>query len=191
MTGADTAHELKALALRMAVVVDVLENRSQESAAGMSGARVHLDDAVQRLGQRSTALLQEVATGVQSATRAAAEEALGPPAATLKTQVAAVLRSLQDSTRQLALEREAFGRQQRRALWIGAGALVLGALMVVGASAAWVAMKRKELAQMEFAKQIHAATAAGALVPCGDELCARIGASPRKAGKNGEYVVVE
>ena len=121
MTGADTAHELKALALRMAAVVDVLESRSEASAAGMSGARTHLDEAVQRLGHRSTALLQEVATGVQSATRAAAEEALGPPAATLKTQVAAVLRSLQDSTRQLALEREAFGRQQRRALWIGAG----------------------------------------------------------------------
>ena len=191
MSTTDTTHELKTLALRMAAVVDALETRSDEAAAGMSGARAHLDEAVQRLGQRGAMLLQEVSTGEQSATRSAAEAALQPPTAALKAQLETALHRLQDSTQQLANERATLARQQRSVVWIGGGAIVLGALMVVGASAAWVALKREELAQLEFAEQVHAATAAGALVPCGDRLCARVGATPRRAGANDEFLVVD
>lgn len=191
MSNADTTRELKALALRMAAVVDVLESRSHQAAAGMSDARTRLDDAIQHFGQRGAMLLQDVSNGVQSATRFAAEEALQPPAKALGLQLDLALRRLHDSTQQLALEREALARQQRRALWAGAGTLVLGAVMVAGASTAWVALKREELAQLEFAEQIHAASAAGALVPCGDRLCVRVGTAPRKTGERGEYLLVE
>jgi hypothetical protein len=52
-------------------------------------------------------------------------------------------------------------------------------------------VKRLAVQLAAFARALHEASARGALVPCGEALCAPVGASPRRVGRGGEYLVVE
>jgi hypothetical protein len=183
--------DLKETALRIAALVDVLERRSADAVGVMDEGRASIARAAADLGQRGPQLVAEVGRHAQTETRAALEAAIGPVVATLRAQLDAASAKAQHSAEALHKERVAMVSAQRKAFWIGSGALVLGALLAVGGSAAWVAMKRAELAKLEFAQQIHDATARGALVPCGESLCARIGEAPRRAGERREFLVVE
>lgn len=188
---ADPTSEIKRLALQLAAVVDVLERRSADAIGAMDDGRAAVGRAAADLGQRGQQVVTEISRHAQAETRAAADRALAEAVIAFRTQLDAASRQATDSATALASERRALARQQRSMLWIGGGALVLGALLAVSGSAAWVAMKRAELSQVEFAKQIHDATARGALVPCGEALCARVGEKPRRAGERREFLVVE
>jgi hypothetical protein len=191
-TGAvDAIQETKRLALQLAAVVDALERRSAEAVAAIDDGRVALKRAADDLGGRGSQLVAEVARQAQSETRAAADRALADGLATFKAQLEAASRSAVRGAEALQREREALAKQQRSAFWVGSVALALGALALAGGSTWWVMQQRAELAKLDFARALHEASARGALVPCGDALCARVGESPRRAGRNGEYLVVE
>lgn len=185
------AQDLKRLALQLAAVVDALERRSADAVAAIDDGRLAVTRAASELAQRGPQLVAEVGRHAQAETRAAAERALAESVAAFRAQLDAAAGKAKHSVEHLEVERRALARQQRSMLWIGGGTLVLGALLVVGGSAAWVATKRAELDQVEFARQIHDATTRGALVPCGEALCVRVGEKPRQAGERGEFLVVE
>ena len=185
----------KDAALRMAALAALLDRRTGEALTALVDGRDAIDEAARGLGLRGQQLVTEVGRQVQAETRGAAEralqEALGESLDGLKTRIGEAARQARDAAAVLANERQALSRQQRGAFWVGSVALAVGALLLAGASAAWLAMKRKELSQIEFALELHRATEAGALVPCGGRLCARVGEKPRRAGERGEYLVVE
>lgn len=187
----DDAQDVKRLALQLAAVVDVLERRSADAVGAIDDGRVALSRAVGDLGAHGQQLVEDIGRHAQAETKAAADRALGESVAAFKTQIDAASRQAKDSAEQLDVQRRDFARQQRSMLWIGAGALLIGSALAVAGSAAWVAVKRDEAARFDFAKQIYEATEAGALAPCGDELCVRVPANPRRAGERGEYLIVE
>ena len=188
---AEAIGETKRLALQLAAVVDALERRSADAVNAIDDGRASLQRAVDDLGARGTQLVAEVSRHAQAETRGAAERALSDSVASFKAQLEAAARSAVNGAEALQREREALARQQRSAFWVGSVALGLGALAVAGGSTWWVMQQRAEVAKLDFARALHEATARGALVPCGDALCARVGEAPRSAGRNGEYLVVE
>lgn len=187
----DPSREIKRLALQLAAVVDALERRSAEAVGAIDDGRVAVVRAADQLASRGDQLVAAVARGAQAEVRTAADAALTPLAASLCAQLDAAAGKAQHSADSLHKERAAMVSAQRRAFWIGSVVLGVGALAVAGTSTAWVAMKRAELSRIEFAQQIHDATARGALVPCGEQLCVRVSESPRRAGERREFVVVE
>jgi hypothetical protein len=190
-TTTEPTSEIKRLALQLAAVVDALERRSADAVAAIDDGRLAVTRAASELAQRGPQLVAEVSRHAQAETRAAAERALAESVAAFRAQLDAAAGKANHSVEHLEVERRALARQQRSILWIGGGALVLGALLVVGGSVAWVATKRAELEQVEFARQIYDATTRGALVPCGEALCVRVGEKPRRTGERGEFLVVE
>jgi FtsZ-binding cell division protein ZapB len=188
---ADAVTETKRLALQLAAVVDALERHSIDAVGAIDDSRIALKRAVDELGSRGNQIVTEVSRHAQAETRAAAERALSESLAGFKAQLDAAARSAVNGAEALQRERERLAKQQRSAFWVGSVALLLGALAVVGGSTWWVMQQRTEVARLEFARALHEASARGALVPCGDTLCARVGDSPRRAGRNGEYLVVE
>lgn len=189
--GLETIRETKRLALQLAAVVDALERRSADAVGAIDDARLSVRRAVDDLGGRGQQLVAEVARHAQAETRTAADRALSESLGAFKAQLEAAARSAVSGAEALQREREMLARQQRSAFWIGSVALAIGALAVAGGSAWWVMQQRAEVAKLEFARELHEASARGALVPCGGNLCARVGESPRRAGRNGEYLVVE
>ena len=187
----DASQDIKRLALQLAAVVDALERRSVEAVGAIDDGRVSIARAVESLGQRGDQLVATIAREAQAQTRTAADAALAPLVAGLRAQLDAAAAKAQHSADALHRERTAMVSAQRRAFWVGGVALTLGALATAGGSSWWVMKQRAELREVEFAAGIHAATARGALVPCGERLCARVGAAPRRAGENGEFLVVE
>lgn len=190
-TTTEPTSEIKRLALQLAAVVDVLERRSADAIGAMDEGRAAVGRAAADLREHEQQVVSEISRHAQAETRAAAERALAESVAAFRAQLDAAAGKAKHSAEHLEVERRALARQQRSMLWIGGGALVIGALLVVGGSAAWVATKRAELGQVEFARQIHDATTRGALVPCGEALCVRVGEKPRQAGERGEFLVVE
>ena len=187
----DALRASKDLALRIAAVVAALESCSEAAMASIDESRQVMLGTSSRFGRETSALLQDVSRGVESSVRGCTERALASALPEVHAAIALSARRVEDAAKTLAAERAQLSRQQRGAFWVGSVALVLGSLLLAGASAAWLAMKRKELAQIEFALELHRATEAGALVPCGGRLCARVGEKPRRAGERGEYLVVE
>lgn len=172
-------------------MVDALERRSVDAVNAIDDGRLALTRAVDDLGARGGQLVAEVSRQAQAETRSAAERALSESLAAFKSQLEAAARSAVNGAEALQREREALAKQQRSAFWVGSVALALGALVVAGGSTWWVTQQRAEVAKLDFARELHEATARGALVPCGESLCARVGESPRRAGRNGEYLVIE
>lgn len=188
---ADAMQETKRLALQLAAVVDALERRSEDAVGAIDDARLALKRSVDELGGRGGQLVAEVSRHAQAETRAAADRVLTESLVAFKAQLEAAARSAVNGAEALQREREALAKQQRSALWVGSVALGLGALAIAGGSTWWVMQQRADVAKLEFARELHEASAKGALIPCGESLCARVGDSPRRAGRNGEYLVVE
>ena len=188
---AEAAQEIKRLALQLAAVVDALERRSADAVGAIDDGRMAIHNAANQLGQRGEQLVATVAREAQAQTRAAAESALTPIVDTLRAQLEAAAAKAQHSADALHKERAALVTAQGRAFWIASVTLGVGALMTATASAWWVMQQRDELARVEFAQQIHAATSRGALVPYGKSLCARVGERPRRTGTRDEFLVVE
>ncbi|MFN9965716.1 MAG: hypothetical protein ACK52N_02510 [Lysobacteraceae bacterium] len=188
---AASAEALKTMALRMAALVDALEDRSLAVVDASRANREALARAAATVDAAGPRLVEAATQAVRNEAASALASGLGSSVDEIRKALAAAAEDATNGARRLAAERDALGRQQRRAFWTGAVALGVGAVLIVASCACWVAQARAEVEALAFPAAVHAATASGALRACGDKVCARVGTESRRAGERGEYLVVE
>lgn len=182
---------LKETALRVAVLVDALESRSESALRSMEASAGALIHTASSFGQQGQTLVRDVSEGIQAHTRQSIMPVLQHASEPFREQLQSAASAALAASRQLEVQTARLAGQQRSMLWVSGTALALGAALSVAGSSLFVWAKWRELQQLEFADQIHAATESGALAPCGDALCVRVPQSPTRLGPKGEYIVVE
>lgn len=182
--------ELKALSVRLAALADALEDRSHQAVQAVSTSGQQLDRTAQRLSQSVQWLTAEAthAMGVQAhaAVAQGMQQAVDRCAQVLEQ---ASVRATQ-STQALEAQHTAIQRAQSALVWRSGLALLVGAVLALGASG-YVYWKSIQAARAaEFSAAIVRATQTGALTQCGDALCVKVPQSAPRYARNNDYVLL-
>lgn len=183
--------DLQEVALRLSAVVDFLEERAEraslQSVQGVQALSRAADGFDARARQLSQDAVEAIVAQSQEAIRQGVAQATNEcharlqDAAQLATRAAAMLDG----------QANALGSVQRGLAWKAGLALLVGAVLAAGGSAlvAWKSLR--DLERAEFGEDILEATRNGSLTRCGEGVCAKVGANPRRAGANGEYLLLQ
>ena len=186
-----TDESLQDLALKLAAVADMLDQRSQQAVQAAAQGAQQLQNAAQGLNHQG----QQMANLVTDTLSAQAKQSIEQGAAETLEQLRQQLRQASESAGQSAKfisdQAQALQKTQKTILWKASLALLLGSILAAGGTAfiAWRSLQQFKRA--DFAEDVLEATRRGAITRCGDALCARVGEKPSKFGPKGEYLLLE
>lgn len=185
------SHELQELALRLSAFADVLNQHAtrlveeadsstqtlRETASAFSIQAQQLSrDLVNTVGMQAREVIERhAADGMQESSKALHRAA---------THAESVATAMQGELQRL-------GAAQNSLVWKSGLGLLAGALLAVCGSGYLVWKNQQALKRSKFSSDMVEAMRIGALTRCGDTLCARVGAEPKRFGDKGEYVQIE
>lgn len=196
----DQTTTLQELALKLAAITDILEQRVQQTAQQSAEGAQQLNYGAQQINyaaQSMQAHVQQIGNqvigAITSQAQQSVEQAIAQTTAAqlqqLRDQLKQVGESATESAKLIGDQAKALGKSQKTLVTRGGIALLVGAVLAAGGSALYVWRMEKRLERVEFADNVLAATRSGAITPCGESLCARIGAQPVMVG--GEYATIQ
>ena len=170
-----TQDELKAMAVKLSMLVDSFETRGdkvvQQNAQAAETIRMAALHVSQITQQVSTSALEEF----RRAAGATLGQGLREPLAQAQKQLEGSMLEVRNASAELQRRVSQAGRVHTATAWKAFIACALGALLVIGAAAYAVTQARTELTKAAWTAQINAAIAAGNLAPCADGgICARV-----------------
>lgn len=182
---------LQDLALKLAAVADMLEQRSQQAVQTAALGAQQLQSVAQGLNQQGRLIAETAVANIGSHARQSIEQGTAESIEHLRRELRLASESAGQSAKLIAEQAQALQKAQKAMLWKAALALVVGAVLAAGGSAfiAWRSLQQFKRA--DFAEDVLQATRSGAITRCGEALCARVGDAPRKYGRKGEYLLLE
>lgn len=182
--------DVKQLLVKLAVIAEQLDGRSRGALQRIEASATMLDGSTQRWTQGadvfSRQIMEALTTQAGGAIAGAARQALGP----LDVQLRQGAEAAKWAADALAEQRKLLTKAQRSLVHKGLLALLAGSLLAMGGSG-YVAWRSMQGAVLDH--DVREAVRSGALVRCpdGPSLCARIGAHPQRAGRRGDYLVIQ
>jgi hypothetical protein len=159
--------------------------RIEKSAALLDQGRQRFNVGVEQFVAQTVQLLGDQAHHV-------IEQGAGKAVYQFNTQLQQTAASAKVSADLMGHEHQRLARGQNALVWKGFTALIVGSLLAAGGSSFLVWKNMRALERAEFGSGILHATQTGNLTRCGkDALCVKVGKDPKRAGANGEYLIVE
>jgi 2-oxoglutarate dehydrogenase complex dehydrogenase (E1) component-like enzyme len=185
------AATLQDMALKLAAITDLLERRAQEAVQQVGEGAQQLSYASYNLSQQGQQIATEVTNVITGQARQAIDQGSGEALEQLRQQLKQVGESATQSAKLIGEQAQALKKSQKRLVWGGGTALLVGCLLAAGGSAyvAWRSLH--QLQRAEFAEDILMATRTGTISRCDKQLCVRVGAEPKRFGKDGEYILLQ
>lgn len=183
--------DLQELALRLGAVVAFLEERAEQaSLQSVQGAQA-LHEAVDGFGACTRQLSQEAVSTIAAQAQGAIRLGVATAAEQCGQRLQEAARVATRAAATLDAQAHALSATQRGLAWKAGLALLVGAMLAAGGSAlvAWKSLR--DLERAGFGEDILQATRSGAITRCGEALCVKVGAEPRRAGTRGEFLLVE
>lgn len=186
-----TPEALQDFALKLAAVADMLDQRSAQAAQSAAQGAQQLQSVAQTLVQQHQQMTEHAVGAIGSHARQSIEQGSAESLEHLRKELRLASESAGQSAKLIAEQAQALHKAQKGMLWKAAAALLVGAVLAAGGTAfiAWRSLQQFKRA--DFAEDVLQATRSGAITRCGDALCARVGADPRKYGKKDEYLLLE
>jgi len=187
----DDVETVRQALIRLMAIADRLESRNAHAVQQVEAATTALDRGVSRLEaggeQFAERALQVIGNNARQTVAQGAADAVDE----VRQRLQQSADSAQAAARTMDEQCRGLTRARRGLLWNAWVALLLGSVLAAGAAAWTLHRSRQELAQAHFGQDILRATQRGAINRCGDSLCARVGRTPRRFGKDGQYVLLE
>lgn len=160
--------------IQLAIVAQALDERSEQAtraaeraATEVSAAAAHLAGIGERIGREATqAIAREAATQAREAVDAAFAQA--------RHALDAHVRRMHELDSAVQASCGALARGHRRWLAVAPALLIVGCVLAVASSMAWVANARADVARHRMEEATLRALADADVVRCGDALCARL-----------------
>lgn len=187
-----TTEDLKDLSLKLAAIADMLDQRSQQAATAAAQGAQQLQYVAQGLNQQGQQMAQTVIGAVSANAKQAIEAGTAESLDKLRKELQQAQASAGDSAKLIAEQAKALQKSQKTLVARAGIALLVGAVVVAAVSAYFAWHTRQLFKQADFAQDILDAANSGAITRCGqDGLCVRIGESPVRYGRKGEYVLLD
>ena len=187
----DTDASLQDLALKLAAVADMLDQRSQQAVQAAAQGAQQLQSAAQGLNHHGQQMASVVTDTLSAQAKQSIEQGAAESLEHLRLQLRQASESAAQSAKLISDQAQALQSSQKNILWKATAALLVGSVLAAGGTAfiAWRSLQQFKRA--DFAEDVLEATRSGAITRCGDALCARVGAQSRKFGPKGEYLLLE
>ncbi len=187
----ETDASLQDLALKLAVVAEMLDQRSQQAVHAAAEGAQQLHYAAQGLNQQGQQMANVVVETLSAQAKQSIEHGAAESLEHLRQELRKASESAALSAKLISDQSKALQSSQKQILWKASLALLVGSLLAAGGTAfiAWRSLQQFKRA--DFAEDVLEATRSGAITRCGDALCARVGEKPNKFGPKGEYVLLE
>ncbi|TCZ84651.1 hypothetical protein [Lysobacter sp. N42] len=169
--------------MQLAIVAQALDMRSEEAvrsvehaAQEVSAAAAHLAGVGERIAREAT---QAIAQEAGAQARACVAEAFAEARAMLEAHA----RRVHELDLAVQASYGSLARAHRRWLALAPAVLILGCVLAVGGTAAWLARARADLAALRAETSTLEAVASADVVRCGSSLCARL--EPGRGTRDG------
>jgi hypothetical protein len=178
------------LAAQLSAVAEGINVRNAQSAGQLQSSAVALVHKTREMQSATEDFVRQVISAIAAQAPAALAKGMG-------NAVGQYQRSIEDCENKVKWACEAMGEQRRlltRAqsarVWIGMAALVLGGLAwLIGTGyVAW--NKQQEIVQLGYQEQVAKVLQTQAVVPCGNNWCAKVNKNAQHYGAHGEYVQI-
>lgn len=184
--------DLQDMALKLAAIADMLDQRSQQAVNAAAHGAQQLQYVAQGLNQQGQHMVQTVIGAVSANAKQAIEVGTADALEKLRKELQQAQASAAESAKSIAEQAKALQKSQKTLVTRAGVALLAGALVVVAVSAYFAWHTRQQFKQADFAQDVLDATSSGAITRCGDDgLCVRIGETPVRYGRKGEYVLLD
>ncbi len=182
---------LQDLALKLAAVADMLDQRSLLAMQSAAQGGQQLQYAAQGLNQQGQQMAETVVATISANAKQSIEQGAAESIEQLRQQLRLASESAAQSAKLISDQAQALQNAQKKILWKASLALLVGSLLAAGGTAfiAWRSLQQFKRA--DFAEDVLDATRNGRITRCGDVLCARVGEKPGKFGPKGEYLLLE
>lgn len=184
--------ELQDMALKLAAIADMLDQRSQQAVNTAAHGAQQLQYVAQGLNQQGQQMVQTVIGAVSANAKQAIEAGTAEALEKLRKELQQAQTSAGESAKVIAEQAKALQKSQKNLVARGGIALLVGAVVVALTSAYFAWHTRQQFKQADFAQDILDAANSGAITRCGDDgLCVRIGENPTRYGRKGEFVLLD
>lgn len=182
--------QLKTLSIRIAALVDALEDRSQSAVSGIYDSSERLDNTARQLTNNVMRLTQDVTRSVGIETSAAATQGLQQAFRPLLQEMQQVADRSSQAAATLQAQSETLRLVQRGMVWRSGMALLLGAGLAIGVAGFLLWKSHQTLREAQFSESLLRAAQSGAITECDGQLCARIPPSAPRFSKNNDFVLL-
>ncbi|MBB3175710.1 hypothetical protein [Variovorax sp. Sphag1AA] len=184
------SQDIKALAVRLASLTDLLEQRSERAVREVEQSTDELQQTASGLGLHGRQLAQEAVRSIGAQAGSTIQRGLHEAVEQCRAALQDVKQEAVRTTTHLQEHCAAVRRSQRSALWMCAFALSIGAVLAAGVAGYLTWQAKASIRQAEFSAAIVDATRTGTLTQCGEALCVRTGKNPARYSRNNEYILL-
>ena len=183
--------EMKALMLQFGAIAERLTQRNAETVRQVEQVGAGLGRRADQLGNSADALSRSVIRAVEQQAGEAVQRGIVDVLQRCNSQLQATAHAADATGQHLRDLHRQLQRERRNWVWLGSGALVIGALLCVAASAYAVVSSGKQAEQYRLQGDFLRAVNNSDVVPCGERLCANIDDSAPRVGRGKRYRPVQ
>ncbi|SDQ86842.1 hypothetical protein [Pseudoxanthomonas sp. CF125] len=185
--------EVKKLLVKLAAIANQIDARSVEAVRRIEGSAAALDQGRQRFNASAEQFVGQAVRSIGEQAHDVIVQGTGQAVRQFNAQLQQSAASAKSSAETMREQHNLLARAQSMLVWKGLIALIIGSLLAAGGSSYLVWKNMRELKRAEFGADILHATQSGSLTRCGKDnaLCAKVGKSPKRAGMQGEYLLLE
>lgn len=181
------AQDLKRLAADLAMFAQHLQEQNERAVQHVDRSADELQRTAMDMGAGAQQMAVQIVEVLQAQARDAVARGADQAFASLGSQLRDSADQAQRAASALEEQNKALAKAQQGLVFKATGVLVLGSLLVIGATTYYARKSLQEVERARFAKEILEATRSGAITRCGDQLCVRAG---KPYGTKGDYVLV-
>lgn len=186
-----TQQELQALTEKMGTVAAYLQQCAQQATEGVASSQQQLQQTAQGFDARARQLARDAVDEIARQARQAIVQGVGQASDECNVRLKNTGDSANQAIYHLGQQVQTLQRAQHALIWKAGLALLTGALLAMAGLGAYGWYLSQQAQETRYPAAVNKALQTGKLVPCGEQLCAKIGKNPRRAGNNGEYLVLE
>ncbi|MDR7136103.1 hypothetical protein J2X06_003321 [Lysobacter niastensis] len=188
---AGNVETLKQTVVQVSTIVERLEARSAQAVQLLGGGVAVLEQGARRLNEGGERFAETALQAIRAQAHEAVVQGSGRAVGELQQQLQRSSDTAKWAADALAEQRRLLTAAQSTLIWKGLIALGMGSMLAAMGCGFYAWRTLRDVREAEFPRDILRATQSGVLVPCGDgALCIKVGAKPKRAGKDGEYVVL-
>ena len=185
--------EVKQLLVKLAAIANQLDARNAAAVQRIESSASALDQGRQRFNVGVEQFVGQAVRLVGEQAHDVVVQGTGQAVHQFNAELQQSAAGAKSSAEMMREQHKVLARTQSLLVWKGLIALTVGSLLAAGGSSYLVWKNMRELERAEFGADILHATQSGSLTRCGKDnaLCVKVGKTPKRAGTQGEYLILE
>ncbi len=177
---------------QLAVIAERLDQRSSVAVERVELSARGMEGSARQLSGQGEEFIREVAQALQQRAGEIVGQGLGGAMERINRELDEASRKAGQAAQALEQERQRLQRERKTWLWLGAGALLTGSVLAIGASTYAVMHGRQQVKQYQLeAALLRAYNQADVTLCDGERLCANVEDKGERYGPREQYRVVE